>query len=1374
MNKIGWDVIDCHFRDNPQSLVRHHIDSYNIFLKEDIFKILREMNPITIVSKFDDQKKIYKSECKLFRGGKTGELVYFEKVATESGRELYPNEARLLNKTYECNIYYDIEVELLNILDKNESPIDYEHPLVQDEDEETTDMFKNPKRDKEFLHNIIQRSGKEHVDNDEHVQKGGDRRKLTVNESRELSKRFDESLNQQTGDQTHKFVLKRVLLGRFPIMVQSDLCILSGLPKEMRYNMGECKNDLGGYFIIDGKEKTFTYKVEPCNNTLRIEKSFIEICSVSENYSKPKSTIRIEHCEDKCLEVTMPNLSKPVPLFILFRALGLVSDKEIIQTCLFDLLKHEDILDIFTHSVYAAAKIMCQTEAILYIADLTEEKSATYVLMLLSDYLFPHIGETNYVQKAFFLGHMTKCLLYRVENAEEKRVTTNCFSKLFANYCEKQSKQVSIAFQNILYNEQSNYEDRLDLLVQNHYREIFSKSESVEQEFKELICEPLDRTSYVSMLGHLRKIDGECRMGVVDFIDGDQLSLLTHITTHIPKEHMIKWLCENNQIYLLDNCTHQMLSVLTKLFVNGYWVGGLENPIGVVDKIKFYRRIGLIHPLVSVYFNIPQNTIFVYTDGGRLSRPLFYRSDLPDKYTWHDLLSGFNERKTELYGFYKLSELYDVEQDADPTKLKRFREKNAIIEYIDQNEEHSVVIGGFYHEIHESLVLGALSNLSAYPHHNSPDNILASLVFAKKAASLYSTNHNMRLDQSATILNQGQKQLVKSRYADYLNVQDNVYGENVIVAIACYDGYNAEHAVVINDGSLKRGLFRTTEFTTYDAVDYPGIIREGSEIHGNIGTAIISQKGIVHKTFVSHGHKQNLKMCVRNEVTPSIGDVISSRQGLCCGIGLIVAEADMPFTRDGSRPDIIVNPHSILSNMSVGQLIEMIVGKACLQYGFHGDCTAFSSNGSQIGDFAQLLVESGLHSSGNNILYNGMTGEQMDSEIFVGPTYYMFSKHREAEYRASAAKDCVTRQAVEGIEFGESERDAIIAHGAAEFLRDTWDDNYYIAVCNKTGGIAIYNEDKNLFISPWVDGPVKFADSLDGKNKNIEQITKFGRSFSVIRVPYAFKTFIQELQALNVKMSIITEDNVSQFDNMKFSKVNLVLPVEKEKENDEYYFTDDSDYDSILDADSDDDPPRITIEEGEVAPKIKFDTLPVSHDDNISSLISQSETERQSREDSITNNVFNVGDPVHFHGDFNKSRVWTVEEFDKGFAVLKTANTEGLETNMKVVHLNDIVPAVPEQIQVPQQGADEESPVKFSPVFNIVTGNDNKIEAPSFAKDTKSNNNNDNDAPGESAEEDIFSKPLIKKSVNFAEEEKHPNDNKMLSSGGAIVIKKLS
>jgi hypothetical protein len=353
----------------------------------------------------------------------------------------------------------------------------------------------------------------------------------------------------------------------------------------------------------------------------------------------------------------------------------------------------------------------------------------------------------------------------------------------------------------------------------------------------------------------------------------------------------------------------------------------------------------------------------------------------------------------------------------------------------------------------------------------------------------------------------------------------------------------------------------------------------------------------------------------------------------------------------------------------------------------------------------------------------------------------------------------------------------ILAHGAAEFLRDTWDDNYYIAVCNKTGGIAIYNEERNLFISPWVDGPLKFVDSLDGKYKNIEQITKFGRSFSVIRVPYAFKLFVQEMQALNVKMSIITDDNVSQFDNMKFSKVKLDLPkpIEDEKETTEYLFSDD-DFDSILDSDSEsdfDDHPRLKIHGGAVA-KIDYETLlPMdTTTNNISSLISQSES---AKPPEIINNVFNVGDPVHFNGDFLKTRVWTIQEFDKGFAILKTENDQGLEPgmNMKVAHLADIVPAVPEQPQVAQP-IDSFSPnAGFNPVFNIVTGNENTIES-SPTKLAAENNKNtvDNTKPTEddaatSTAADIFSRPLIK----MAGEAKK---DVLPINGGAIVIKKLS
>jgi hypothetical protein len=256
----------------------------------------------------------------------------------------------------------------------------------------------------------------------------------------------------------------------------------------------------------------------------------------------------------------------------------------------------------------------------------------------------------------------------------------------------------------------------------------------------------------------------------------------------------------------------------------------------------------------------------------------------------------------------------------------------------------------------------------------------------------------------------------------------------------------------------------------------------------------------------------------------------------------------MPFTKDGLRPDLIINPHAIPSRMTIGQFVECIVGKAVAVAGGFGDCTAFNSKGTKLSIFGEILPKAGFHSSGNEILYNGMTGEQIESEIFIGPTYYMRLKHMvkdKINYRASGPKTNLTRQPVSGrandggLRIGEMERDSVISHGATEFLRESLmerSDNYYIAICNKTGLIAIYNPAKNLFMSPMADGPLRYVGSLSGKDMHVENITKYGRSFSVVKVPYTFKLLIQELQTINIQLRIITEDNIKQFDNLSFSK----------------------------------------------------------------------------------------------------------------------------------------------------------------------------------------------------------------------------------------------
>ena len=228
-------------------------------------------------------------------------------------------------------------------------------------------------------------------------------------------------------------------------------------------------------------------------------------------------------------------------------------------------------------------------------------------------------------------------------------------------------------------------------------------------------------------------------------------------------------------------------------------------------------------------------------------------------------------------------------------------------------------------------------------------------------------------------------------------------------------------------------------------------------------------------------------------------------------------------------------------------------------YGAFGDCTAFQVKGSNYSTYAPMLVKAGFNSSGNQVLYNGMTGEQLAADIYIGPTYYMRLKHMvkdKINYRARGPNTVLTRQPVQGrandggLRIGEMERDGVLAHGMSYFLNESFmvrgeQKDYYIAVCNKSGAIAIYNESKNLFLSPAVDGPIKFNTNPDG-SQSIMNISRFGRSFSILKVPYAFKLLMQELQVMNVQMRIITEENVDQLLSMSYSdNINKLLKSDK-------------------------------------------------------------------------------------------------------------------------------------------------------------------------------------------------------------------------------------
>ena len=543
------------------------------------------------------------------------------------------------------------------------------------------------------------------------------------------------------------------------------------------------------------------------------------------------------------------------------------------------------------------------------------------------------------------------------------------------------------------------------------------------------------------------------------------------------------------------------------------------------------------------------------------------------------------------------------------TAAKSSRKKRKQLRSKKDNSSHNKIRNGkqYTHvEIHPSLLMGVMGNQICFPENNPVARNVFGCGQAKQAASLYHSNYQVRIDKMGVVINNGEVPIVKSRYLDLINHEEHPCGFNAVVAIMSFNGYNVEDSILFNEASIKRGMFRITYYNMYESreesssvrgnqrdtrfadiqkegaigikpgydysyLDSNGLIRENTEMDDKkvvIGVGSVSiqndggqmrdmsimpkkgQLGFVDKAFMTEGETgfRLAKVRIREERFPSIGDKFCSRCGQKGTCGLIIPEQDMPFTKDGIRPDIIINPHAIPTRMTIGQLIESLMGKACVMHGSFGNCTAYTNNGTKHESFGSVLTNYGFHSSGTEVLYNGMTGEQVKSDIYIGPTYYMRLKQMvkdKINYRSKGPRTQLTRQTVQGrandggLRVGEMERDGILGHGAAHFLNESLmvrGDEYNMAVCNKSGMIAIYNPNQNLFMSPMVDGPIQYSGNIDESGGgSVIQMSKFGRSFSIVRIPYCLKLLMQELIVMNVQMRIITDDNIDQLPSMSYS-----------------------------------------------------------------------------------------------------------------------------------------------------------------------------------------------------------------------------------------------
>jgi DNA-directed RNA polymerase II subunit RPB2 len=734
----------------------------------------------------------------------------------------------------------------------------------------------------------------------------------------------------------------------------------------------------------------------------------------------------------------------------------------------------------------------------------------------------------------------------------------------------------------------------------------------------------LNRLSYNSFLSHLRKINIEMDssskivgphllhgtqygyLDPVDTPDGGNVGLHKHmsimckITDSIPYKPIHTFIQTYFKLHPLEECSYETLHDKFRLFINGRWVGMVDigdesDPLKFKSDFIMYRRLGILHFSISIHIQLKDKFIFIYSDEGRLIRPLmyFYNEKLiapspKSEFTWDRLVHS------------------DVKQTpfVVPSDFENNSSHYRYLEYMDPSEMDMCYVAMTYNkstiqhthlEIHPSLMFGIMGNQIIYPENNQLPRNLFGCGQAKQAVSLYHSNFVNRIDKMGVVLNYGQKPLVRTRYFNYIHEEQHPYGENVIVAIMCHTSYNVEDAILINESSVKRGLFKTTYYNMYETMDeitVPGksekridrvlkyelardtkpgynynllddrglieqntlmddktvVIGKVNIIHNEIYDSSVlpkkGQMGYVDKTFLYDNDGRKLaKVRIREDRSPAIGDKFCSRCGQKGTIGNLIPEENMPFTKSGLKPDIIVNPHALPSRMTIGQLIETILSKLCCANGMSADSTAFLNKGPKHEEIGNHLNTLGYQSEGNEILYNGLTGEQITSEIFMGPTYYMRLKHMvkdKINYRATGQRDLLTRQTNHGrandggLRIGEMERDGVISHGMTGFLKDSMmkrGDEYKMAICNQSGTIGLYHKEHNYFYSLLADGPIEYEMTETTAKPTL--ITKYGKEYSIVNIPYSFKLLMQELTTINVQMRLITADNINALSNIR-------------------------------------------------------------------------------------------------------------------------------------------------------------------------------------------------------------------------------------------------
>jgi DNA-directed RNA polymerase II subunit RPB2 len=1150
-----WKVIDTYFKSNEYYFTRHHIDSYNDFVINKIPYIIQTLNPFVVLKEDGN----FRVDVNVSENVKVCNPTY------ESDKLLFPNVARLQNKNYFCDLRTDIEVSY------------YEKDVLVH-----TELFKNKK------------------------------------------------------------------IGSIPILLHSKLCYLKGLDVKSLQDLGECQYDQGGYFIVDGKEKVIISQERIATNQLFISdpsdpaifklegmirstalnnalfpKSvhfWVEKDTLKNPFGSNKNitTEKMETSFFVTMKIMNINLER-IPIFIIFRALGIASDKDILD---YIAMNDNELKNHLRSSIVNASDVVSnekpvfsQSEALKYLSNFVKHNDSDFVKYVLINDLFPNIGN-DFRQKAMYLGYLVNKLVRTTigtlkqnkrDNYMFKRVDTTgiLIGNIFRDFYNKYRNNIRSTIDREYTLGGSN--NRLKLVNEGNFNRVFPVSIIEDGMYKSMkgnwgltgdpsqqgIVQDVSRLSYIGYVSHVRRVNTPIDRSIklvephrldtpqwgmmcpIESPDGANIGLLKHmsatceITLESDREQVIQCLDDLELIRLEEVNPHNIMDYC-KIHLNNNWIGVHPKPKELMDTLKNYRRTGVLNAFISMSWNVIENEIMLFSDSGRCCRPLIIAEGIDklnyDANKWNELVNGYTYEYT-----------YDKEK----------KQTTSVMEYVDCFETNTLyiamnkedVIRHTHVEIHPCLCMSMYTNTIPFANHNQAPRNVFSGQQGKQAVGMYATNFNHRIDTASYILHYPQRSLLSTKLAKYTFKNKMPNGENLIVAIATYTGYNQEDSIILNKSSVERGMFNVSYFKSvvdsedenlqsntkvvfdnptrlkkegknidfkyanWDIIDDDGLPKKNKYISEsdcylgkvNIETKrsednddVVFDQGYQHvykdkskvadKTLsgtidkvlqYEHNGMKQVKIKLRKFRIPELGDKMASSHGQKGVCGMILPQEDMPYNKNGLVPDIIVNPHAFPSRMTIAHLIESVLAKLCCLKGTYIDGTAFENH--CIEDYYDMMKKYDYQQYGDELLYNGFTGEQIQTEIFFGPTYYYRLKHMvkdKINYRGIGGPvEMMTKQPTQGrsngggLRIGEMETNAILAHGISGFVKETMmerSDGYHKFIDAENGEDIIYNEREH------------FYDSLNA--------TK-------IEIPYSMKLLKQEVEALGIKMKLCTKES---------------------------------------------------------------------------------------------------------------------------------------------------------------------------------------------------------------------------------------------------------